>query len=119
MPLINFNPSNYLDLIDLVDETEYMPPILTNFDFSGGDATTYARKKLCEHNLGFDLMSLPCHTQSVERCVKVVTEASMAICGKERRNGYLINTLQSRNNMLIFRTKSDFNVNIQSLPAKA
>lgn len=28
-----------------------------------------------------DILRFPCHSQAVERCVKLVTEASAAVCG--------------------------------------
>ena len=30
------------------------------------------------------ISKFPCHTQAVERCVKLVTEASAAVCEKDR-----------------------------------
>ena len=38
----------------------------------------------------------PGHTQAVERCVKLVTEACVAICGEDRRDGFIRVCLQSR-----------------------
>ena len=35
----------------------------------------------------------PCHTQCVERYVKLVTEASEAVYGAENRNGWILNTI--------------------------
>jgi hypothetical protein len=32
---------------------------------------------------------LPCHTQAVERCVKLVTEASAAVCVTAARDGFI------------------------------
>lgn len=60
-------------------------------------------------------MKLSCNTQPVERCVKLVTEASKSVCGEHRRNGFIINTLESRKIMPIFRTKSDFNSNTDDI----
>jgi len=31
----------------------------------------------------------PCHTQAVERCIKVVTGASQSVCGKNQREGFI------------------------------
>ncbi|KAF2903508.1 hypothetical protein ILUMI_02675 [Ignelater luminosus] len=31
----------------------------------------------------------PCHTQAVERCIKLVTEASQAVCGDDVRDGFI------------------------------
>lgn len=109
---INYMAKNYTDLIDWENELATVPPILHKFNFDSKDASVYAVKRLCEHNLGFNLNDIPCHTQSVERCVKLVTEASMAVCGPEQRDGLILNTLQSRNNMPSFKTKSDYNLNV-------
>ena len=62
-----------------------------------------------------DIMNIPCHTQSVEMCVKAVTEVSMTACGEERRNGIIINTLKSRQSTLIFRTKSNVNLSEENV----
>ena len=36
-----------------------------------------------------DFPQFPCHTQAVERCVKLVTEASAAVCGAPARDGFI------------------------------
>lgn len=50
----------------------------------------------------------PCHTQSTERIVKIVTEAAAAVCGPSRRDGFIRNRLQSRNLIPFFNTKRDY-----------
>lgn len=97
-------------MVNFDEETLTVPPILRNFHFSNYDAMYYAKKKLCEYYLGFDLTQLPCHTQSVERCVKIVTKASRVVFGESRRDGLIINALQSRNAAPLLRTKSDLDV---------
>jgi len=32
-----------------------------------------------------DLPKFPCHSQSVERCVKLVSDVARSVCGQERR----------------------------------
>lgn len=113
---INFMAENYSEIIDWENEFKTVPPILRKFKFESKEAADYAAKKLCDHNFGIDLEKIPCHTQSVERCVKLVTEASLAVIGEEKREGFILNTLQSRNEMPIFRTKRDFNCNDELLP---
>jgi hypothetical protein len=48
---------------------------------------------------------IPCHTQSVEKCIKLVTEASVAICETERR--FVKNRLEARRIMPNFSTKKN------------
>ena len=51
---------------------------------------------------------LPCHTQAVERCIKLVTEASIAVCGAAARDGLIRVRNNARKKMLKFETKNDF-----------
>lgn len=55
-----------------------------------------------------DLKDFPCHTQSVERMVKLVTEAASAVCGPEERHKFVFATLKSRKQMPKFDTKSSY-----------
>ena len=52
--------------------------------------------------------SFPCHTQSVEKCVKLVTEAAAAVCEENNRDGFKRARLQSRELMPQFETKMDY-----------
>ena len=51
-----------------------------------------------------DFPKYPCHTQSVERGVKLVTEASAAVCGVNARDGFIRARLESRKVMPRFNT---------------
>ena len=50
----------------------------------------------------------PCHTQAIERAVKLVTEASACVVDSSERDSYIIAKLQSRKKMPQFTTKKDF-----------
>ncbi|GBM95908.1 hypothetical protein AVEN_119553-1 [Araneus ventricosus] len=52
----------------------------------------------------------PCHTQAVERCVKMVTEASQKVVGSNCRGGFIRTTLLSGSPMPSFSSKSYFKV---------
>ncbi|CAG9837591.1 unnamed protein product [Diabrotica balteata] len=47
----------------------------------------------------------PCHTQAVEKCVKIVTDASIKVCGEECRDGCIRGKLDARRNLPIFENK--------------
>ena len=51
--------------------------------------------------------NFPCHTQAVERNVKLVTEASLSVCDEER-DGVVRATLEARRVMGKFNTKKDY-----------
>ena len=53
---------------------------------------------------------LPCHTQAVERCVKLVTEAASLVYGQISRDGFIPSRIESRQRMLSFETKSQFEI---------
>ena len=45
------------------------------------------------------------HTQSTERCVKLVTEAAAKVCGQEARDGYIRARVRHREAMSTFDNK--------------
>ena len=45
------------------------------------------------------------HTQSTERCVKLITEAAAAVCGMEARDAYTMARIQHRESLPVFTTK--------------
>ena len=51
---------------------------------------------------------IPCHTQVVERHIKIVTEASASVIGMVNRDGFILNKLKSRKLMPKFESKQDF-----------
>lgn len=53
-------------------------------------------------------VDVPCHSQGVERCVRMVTEASSAVYGMDARDGYIRAVVKSREFMPSFETKQEF-----------
>ena len=54
------------------------------------------------------LPALPCHTQAVERTIKLVTDASQKVIGSKNRDGYKNALLTSRSKLPKFNTKKDY-----------
>ena len=50
----------------------------------------------------------PCHTQAVERAVRLVSEASAAVIGQEARDGYIRQRMEAREILPNFETKKEF-----------
>lgn len=105
VPKLNFDCTDYKDLI-VIREAD--PPLLQNITVTEGNIDFLASKRLLDHHFGTNLAKIPVHTQAVERCVKLVSEASKAVCGEVKRDGWIANTIASRNNMPQFNTKTDF-----------
>ena len=51
----------------------------------------------------------PCHSQVVERHIKLVSEASAAVARFKNRNGLIKQKIRSRKLMKTFNTKKQFN----------
>jgi len=54
------------------------------------------------------MFNFPCHTQSVERSVKLMVVASGAVCGQTRRDGFIRSRIESRRIMPQFHSKKYF-----------
>ena len=91
MPLIDLHPS--------VGDCTTESPLLK--DFSNEELQKFAENPL--------VVRVPCLSQAVERCIKLVSEASKQVYGKESRNGYIRATIKSRKIMPAYKSKQDFN----------
>ena len=50
----------------------------------------------------------PCHTQTVERAIKLVTEAAGSVVGAESRDGYIRQKIKSRKEVCLKGSKQNF-----------
>ncbi|KAK3911413.1 HTH-type transcriptional regulator GltR [Frankliniella fusca] len=103
LPQINFKKQDYTDMMDWSSTTIYSPPILRNIKneeiqslIDSGEMPQW------------DVTRFPCHTQAVERCVKLVTAASEKRVGFKSRHDFITSTLKSRDIMPAFKTKCQF-----------
>ena len=108
VPEINFKTNSYHQLINWqkVEITE--PPLIIGVN-------SEELLKLVQYGSFAELskspiFQLPCHTQSVERTVKLVTEVSRRVADEVRRDGYIRAVLKSRAEMPTFTRKNDFSV---------
>lgn len=106
IPKFNFDSENYYDMV-YWRETEKTESPLTE-DFSLIQLKEMFVKQQNVNSNVLELKEYPCHSQSVERAIKLVTSASSMVCGNERRDGVIRSTLESRKNMPTFETKKDF-----------
>ncbi|KAG0711470.1 hypothetical protein GWK47_020547 [Chionoecetes opilio] len=100
VPTLNFEAEDYTSMIDWRKEPITEPPVTMKIDdetllrFIHEDVTPIV-----------SFSRYPCHTQAVERHIKLVTEASAAVCGKESRDGFIRVWLESQAKMPKFETK--------------
>ena len=75
IPNIKFDSDNFYDMIDWQNVVVTPFPLLH-------DVTWRAINKGTQISCGNELLNIPCHTQAVERMIKLVTPASSKVCGK-------------------------------------
>jgi hypothetical protein len=101
-PKIYFSAEDYVDIIIWNECQVTSPPILSHISNEELEA------RLHENNLNLQIIDFPCHTQAVERCVKIVTEASRCVIGENSRDGFIRNRIESRSKMPSFGHKNQF-----------
>lgn len=102
LPELKIDAENYYDLIEWAKEKITEPPV--TMKYSDSEITT----KISSGGKLFDIEKYPCHTQAVERCVKLVTEASASVCGPDARDGFIRTRIKSRQEIPSFDTKSQY-----------
>ena len=98
-PIINFKASSYHEMTPS-SQLRTQPPVLKEYNNS------FIRSlKQIPLKLDFE-----CHSQSIERHVKTVTQAAAAVWGHDRRDGNIMNKIiKSRKLMKSFVSKNYFN----------
>ena len=99
LPTFNLQADTYYyyELADL-EICQQQPPAIRHL--SDSEIEDCRMKPLILHH--------PCHNQTVERHVKLVTEASAQVTGFERRNGLIRQKIRSRKLLKKFDTKMQF-----------
>ncbi|GBN06262.1 hypothetical protein AVEN_155972-1 [Araneus ventricosus] len=105
-PKINLLATDYVEMIHWNTITLSPPHLLRRF--MNQDISSKVRSGGTAAEWNFD--KFPCHTQAVERYVKLVTEASQKVVGSNSRDGFIRTTLLSRSSMPSFLSKSYFKV---------
>ena len=97
-PFLNMDATNLIGLIDWDIETIHEPVFTCSL-------TQAEVKDILGRPL--DIPYFPLHTQSTERAVKQVTEAAAAVCGPEKRDGYVRARIAHRELIPKFQSKKD------------
>lgn len=103
VPSVNFNATTYVEMINWPFDLFIDPPILRGISDETIQSCVDDKSKIISLVGGF-----PCHTQAVERTVKLITEAAKHVCGFDARDGYIMATLRSRLMMPSCNTKCEF-----------
>ena len=106
-PILNFEANKYSELIDWESQNEKtyaFPPALSHLSNEQIKEFVHTRK----NSVIEEVLSYPCHTQSVERAVKDVTAASITASGNANQEGFVQITNESRKKMPKFKTKANY-----------
>ena len=103
VPEINIKAENYTELLYWESNHQRTEPPIT-IATSKEDLFTCVRH---EKKLDEKLLDFPCHTQSVERCIKLVTEAFLKVYEKDSRDSLIRATIESRQKMPRLESKKD------------
>lgn len=104
VPRLNFDASDYTELVNWQEIDRCEPPLLMNF--SDARINECVKSNVAEHVL--EIAQFPCHTQGTERCIRLVTEAAASVCSSLARDGFIRARIASRKLMTTFNTKSEF-----------
>ena len=99
LPKLIFSATSYYSMINWQTIQVTEPPATKKI--SAEDITTLINTK----ELPKIIPNFPCHTQAVERLIKLVTEASTSVVGNEARDGYIRNRIEGRKKLPKFETK--------------
>lgn len=102
VPKLNFAATDYTELIDWQSEEVTEPPLTKSI------SEAVLRNMIVNIPETIEILSFPCHTQAVERHIKMVTEASTSVCGNTARDGVIRAKIASRKATPKMETKKDF-----------
>lgn len=88
-PKLNFQAKEYYEIIDWTTTAIYPPPLLRRVS----DKEIWAKISTADTAKEWNFHKFQCHTQAVERCVKLVTEAASKLVGAKNRDGFIRTTL--------------------------
>ncbi|CAG9826901.1 unnamed protein product [Diabrotica balteata] len=83
LPSLNFYAEDYIDMIDR-QSTTITEPLLTKCI-----SNEELEEMILDIPAEIEILKYPCHTQAVERCIKLVTEASVTVCGNTARDEFM------------------------------
>ena len=98
VPKINTNSKVYYKLVNMSSPDIFEPPLIAGL--TDNEILNVRNKKL--------VLKYPCHTQAVERKIKVVSECSAQVVGFDRVDGLIRQKLKSWKLIKRFDAKKDY-----------
>ena len=101
LPHLVFESTDYVNMINWQENEITEPPLCKKLTNTEIENNIRNKTLIC-------FPALPSHTQAVERTVKLVTDASQKVIGRENRDEHLNALLTSRSKLPKFKTKKDY-----------
>ena len=101
IPQLNWSAANWTEIIDLKKVKIWEPRILKKL--SKEEVESAVDTPVC-------FPKYPCHSQTVERMVKLVTEVSSEVYGEKKQQEKAVAVLASRKSRKAYDTKKDYKV---------
>ena len=101
LPHLVFESTDYVNMINWQENEITEPPLCKKLTNTEIENNIRNKTLIC-------FPALPSHTQAVERTVKLVTDASQKVIGRENRDGHINALLTSRSKLPKFNTKKDY-----------
>ena len=105
VPKLNWNATSYFTVINLRSEATTEPPLTRNLTDEELQAINLAALQVPKY---------PCHTQAVERAIKVVSDACSQVYYQER-DSFIRQRIRARKLMPKVNTKKDFQSLFESM----
>ena len=99
IPQLNWNAEAWWEIIDWSTVKVWEPSILSRI-------STAKLEDIC--SVPHIFPKFPCHSQSVERAVKLVTEAAGKVCGGEKRHDHIVTVIACRKARAPFMSKKSY-----------
>ena len=101
LPHLVFESTDYVNMINWPENEITEPPLCKKLTNTEIENNIRNKTLIC-------FPALPSHTQAVERTVKLVTDASQKVIGRENRDGHINALLTSRSKLPKFNAKKDY-----------
>jgi len=101
LPKLNLDAEDYHSLVNWQECPITEPPLLMSKSDDDIESAITSRQM-------WTLDEFPCHSEAVERHIRIVSEAATSVCGELRRDGYIRAKLLSRTDIPHFGSKKDW-----------
>ena len=101
LPKLHFNAKVYHQILDWQNIITEPPATMRISD-------EHLKELIFSKEKPSSIPEFPCHTQAVERVIKLVTEASNAVIGKGNREGFIKTRIEGRKRIPTLESKKDY-----------